>query len=131
MVNKSNTAKKNNKKKNILLGNVYVKATFNNTIVTVTDKQGNVISWSSAGKKGFKGSKKSTPYAAQVITQDSISRAMERGLKSVDIVVRGPGSGREAALRAIQAIGELKVTSITDDTRYPHNGCRAPKKRRN
>ena len=120
---------KKKEKKNVVNGNVYVNATFNNTIVTITDKQGNVISWSSAGSKGFKGSRKSTPYAAQVAADDAAGKALEHGLKNITVEVKGPGSGRETALRALQARG-FKITSIKDMSPMPHNGCRPPKKRR-
>jgi len=120
---------KKKEKKNVINGNVYVNATFNNTIVTITDKQGNVISWSSAGSKGFKGSRKSTPYAAQVAADDAAGKALEHGLKNITVEVKGPGSGRETALRALQARG-FKITSIKDMSPMPHTGCRPPKKRR-
>ena len=120
---------KKKEKKNVVNGNVYVNATFNNTIVTITDKQGNVISWSSAGSKGFKCSRKSTPCAAQVATADAAGKALEHGLKNITVEVKGPGSGRETALRALQARG-FKITSIKDMSPMPHNGCRPPKKRR-
>ena len=120
---------KKKEKKNVLNGNVYVNATFNNTIVTITDKQGNVISWSSAGLKGFKGSRKSTPYAAQVAADDAAAKALEHGLKNISVEIKGPGSGRETALRALQARG-FKITSIRDASPMPHNGCRPPKRRR-
>ena len=110
-------------------GKVYVQATFNNTIVTFTDLQGNVIAWGSAGKSGFKGSRKSTPYAAQVAAQLTTRTAMEAGLREVDVLVQGPGPGREAAIRSLQQAG-LRVRSIMDITPIPHNGCRPPKKRR-
>ena len=116
-------------KKNIQTGIVHIQATFNNTIVTVTDVTGNVISWSSAGTKGFKGSRKSTPFAAQVVSSDAIKKAMDHGLKKVTVQVKGPGSGREAAIRAIAAAG-VQVISIRDITPIPHNGCRPPKRRR-
>jgi small subunit ribosomal protein S11 len=106
-----------------------VQATFNNTIVTLTDPTGNVISWSSAGANGFKGSRKSTPYAAQVTAEQAARRAMEHGLRQVDVFVTGPGSGREMAIRALQTSGVM-VVSITDTTPIPHNGCRPPKRRR-
>ena len=115
-------------KKNITAGIAFVNATFNNTIITITDESGNVISWSSAGAKGFKGSRKSTPYAAQLAAEDAGNKASEHGVKTVDIQVQGPGSGRESALRALQTIG-FQVNSIRDVTPIPHNGCR-PKKRR-
>ncbi len=120
---------KNRAKKNISVGVAHVNSTFNNTMVTITDTQGNTISWSSAGLKGFKGSRKSTPYAAQIAADDAAKKAMEHGLKTVDVLVVGPGSGRESALRAFQAAG-LVVTSIKDITSTPHNGCRPRKRRR-
>jgi small subunit ribosomal protein S11 len=110
-------------------GTAHVQASFNNTIVTLTDPVGNVLSWGSAGASGFKGSRKSTPYAAQITAEGAARRAMEHGLRQVDVFVKGPGSGREAAIRALQGAG-LQVTSITDVTPIPHNGCRAPKRRR-
>jgi small subunit ribosomal protein S11 len=110
-------------------GQAHVQASFNNTIVTLTDPTGNVLAWGSAGASGFKGSRKSTPYAAQVTAEGAVRRAMEHGLRQVDVFVKGPGSGRESAIRALQATG-LMVTSITDVTPIPHNGCRAPKRRR-
>ena len=115
--------------KNIASGIAHILATFNNTIVTITDLRGNVIGWSSAGKCGFRGSKKSTAYVAQVVAQDASRQAMGHGLKEVQVLVKGPGMGREAAIRALQAIG-LEVTSITDNTPVPHNGCRPRKQRR-
>ncbi len=118
------------KKKNVTTGVVHIHASFNNTIITVADLQGNVLSWSSAGKHGFKGSRKATPYAAQVATQDAVETAMKLyGLNTVSIEVTGPGVGRESALRAIQAAG-LGATLITDKTYHPHNGCRPAKRRR-
>lgn len=120
---------KNRAKKNISVGVAHVNSTFNNTMVTITDTQGNTISWSSAGLKGFKGSRKSTPYAAQIAADDAAKKAMEHGLKTIDVLVVGPGSGRESALRAFQAAG-LVVTSIKDITSTPHNGCRPRKRRR-
>lgn len=120
---------KNRDRKNISVGVAHVNSTFNNTMVTITDTQGNTISWSSAGLKGFKGSRKSTPYAAQVAADDAARKAQEHGLKTIDVLVQGPGSGRESALRAFQAAG-LIVTSIKDITSVPHNGCRARKRRR-
>lgn len=117
-------------KKNIQAGNVYIQATFNNTIVTITDKQGNSFAWSSAGSLGFKGSKKSTPYAAQVTATTATQRAMDGGLKSVDVFVKGPGIGRDMAIRALSNAG-LKIESIRDTTPIPHNGCRPRKKPRN
>ncbi len=115
--------------KNIFSGFAHVLSTFNNTIVTITDLQGNVIGWSSAGKVGFKGSRKSTAYAAQMVAQDASRQAMGHGLKEVEVLVRGPGAGRESAVRALQAIG-LDLTVIRDVTPVPHNGCRPPKQRR-
>ena len=116
-------------KKNISSGIAFVNATFNNTIISITDDHGNVLAWSSAGTKGFKGSRKSTPYAAQVAADDVASKAQEYGLKTLNVQVKGPGSGRETALRALQARG-FKILSIVDKTPMPHNGARAPKKRR-
>ena len=116
-------------KKNVVVGVAHVAATFNNTIVTITDTAGNAISWSSAGMMGFKGSRKSTPYAAQVAAEDAAKKAVEHGMRTLDVEVSGPGSGRESALRALQAVG-LTVTSIRDVTPIPHNGCRPPKRRR-
>ena len=116
-------------KKNIQNGIVYVTSTFNNTMVTITDVQGNTISWSSSGARGFKNSRKSTPFAAQIAAGDAASKAMEHGLKTVQVFLKGPGSGREAALRALAGAG-LKVTTIRDITPIPHNGCRPPKRRR-
>jgi small subunit ribosomal protein S11 len=110
-------------------GTAYVRSSFNNTIVTLADPQGNVLSWGSAGATGFKGSRKSTPYAAQITADGAARRAMEHGLRQVEVFVKGPGAGREAAIRAIQAAG-IQVVAITDVTPIPHNGCRAPKRRR-
>ncbi len=110
-------------------GKAYIQSTFNNTIVTLTDPAGNVVSWSSAGSNGFKGSRKSTPYAAQVTAEQAARKAMEHGLRQVDVFVRGPGSGREMAIRSLQTSG-VAVMSITDTTPIPHNGCRPPKRRR-
>jgi small subunit ribosomal protein S11 len=115
--------------KNVYIGIAHISATFNNTIVSITDMNGNVIGWSSAGKCGFRGSKKSTAYVAQVVAQDASRQAMGHGLKEVSVRVKGPGTGRESAIRALQAIG-LEVTSITDVTPTPHNGCRPRKQRR-
>lgn len=120
---------KKKEKKNIPFGKVYISATFNNTIVSVTDLEGNVVSWSSTGLHGFKGSRKSTPYAAKIVGEDAINKALEHGLKQVQIIVKGPGSGRESALRAVASSG-IRVTQITDTTPVPHNGCRPPKRRR-
>lgn len=111
------------------IGQAHIQATFNNTIVCVTDLEGNVITWTSAGSAGFKGSRKSTPYAAQVAAQQTAKKAMDHGIREVDIFIKGPGPGREAAIRSLQAAG-LNVRSITDVTPIPHNGCRPPKKRR-
>ena len=116
-------------RKNITSGIAHVLATFNNTMITISDAQGNAISWASAGQQGFKGSRKSTPYAAQLAAEDAGKKAMEHGMKTVVIEVKGPGSGRESALRALQAVG-LTVTSISDVSGIPHNGCRPPKRRR-
>ena len=126
---KSKFKNKKKEKKNVTSGKAFVNATFNNTIVSITDKSGNVLSWSSAGSKGFKGSRKSTPYAAQVAADDAAIKASEYGLKTIDVEVKGPGSGRETALRALQARG-FKILSIKDTSPIPHNGCRPPKKRR-
>ena len=122
-------AKKRKTKKSIQTGIVHVQSTFNNTIITITDVSGNVISWSSAGARGFKGSRKSTPFAAQVAAGDAAAKAMEHGLKNVTVLVKGPGAGRESALRALAAAG-LKINLIRDVTPIPHNGCRQPKRRR-
>ena len=116
-------------RKNITNGVVHVNSSFNNTMVTITDVQGNTIAWSSSGLMGFKGSRKSTPYAAQMAAEDAGKKASEHGLKNVDVEVSGPGSGRESALRALQSIG-FTITSIRDVTPIPHNGCRPPKRRR-
>lgn len=116
-------------RKNISSGVAHVSATFNNTMITITDAQGNTISWSSAGMMGFKGSRKSTPYAAQLAAEDAGKKAMEHGMKTLEVEVRGPGSGRESALRALQATG-FQITSITDVTPIAHNGCRPRKRRR-
>lgn len=116
-------------KKNILNGVVHIQSSFNNTMITITDVSGNVISWSSAGARGFRGSRKSTPFAAQVAAGDAAAKAMEHGLKNVTVMVKGPGSGRESALRALAAAG-LKISLIRDVTPIPHNGCRQPKRRR-
>jgi small subunit ribosomal protein S11 len=120
---------KRREKKNIPRGRAYIQATFNNTLVTITDPNGNVVTWASAGTVGFKGSRKSTPYAAQITAETAARKAMEHGMRQVDVYVKGPGSGREAAIRSLQAAG-LNVTSITDVTPIPHNGCRPPKRRR-
>ncbi|MBL6761319.1 MAG: 30S ribosomal protein S11 [PS1 clade bacterium] len=124
-----NTRVRRRERKNITSGVAHVNSTFNNTLITITDAQGNAISWSSAGSMGFKGSRKSTPYAAQVAAEDAGRKAMEHGVKTLEVNVRGPGSGRESALRALQAAG-FTITSICDVTPIPHNGCRPPKRRR-
>ncbi len=116
-------------KKNVVNGVAHIQTTFNNTIVTITDQSGNVIAWSSAGGLGFKGSRKGTPFAAQIASETAAKKAMEMGLKHVDVYVKGPGSGRETAIRALQASG-LEITLIKDVTPVPHNGCRPPKRRR-
>jgi small subunit ribosomal protein S11 len=116
-------------RKNIASGVAHVNATFNNTMITITDAQGNAIAWSSAGTQGFKGSRKSTPYAAQVAGEDAGKKAMEHGIKTLEVQVKGPGSGRESALRALQAVG-FTITAIRDVTPIPHNGCRPRKRRR-
>ncbi len=116
-------------KKNVASGVAHIQATFNNTIVTITDAVGNVISWSTSGAKGFKGSRKSTPFAAQVAAEDAAKKAQEHGMRNVVVLVKGPGAGRESALRALQAAG-LTITVIKDVTPIPHNGCRPPKRRR-
>ena len=128
-VKKKSYTKKKKTKKNILNGIAYVQSTFNNTIVSIADTSGNIISWASAGQKGFKGSRKSTPYAAQVAADAAAVKALESGMKILSVEVKGPGSGRETALRALQARG-FKITSIRDTTPMPHNGTRPPKKRR-
>ena len=116
-------------RKNITSGIAHVNASFNNTMITITDVQGNTIAWSSSGTQGFKGSRKSTPFAAQMAAEDAGRKAMEHGMRTVEVEVRGPGSGRESALRALQAVG-FAVTAIRDVTPIPHNGCRPPKRRR-
>lgn len=120
---------KKKEKKNILNGIVHIQSTFNNTIVTVTDPRGNIISWSSSGMQGFKGSRKSTPFAAQLAAEDAAKKAMEHGMKNVEVFVKGPGAGRESAVRALQSSG-FNVVLIKDVTPIPHNGCRPPKRRR-
>ena len=122
--------KKRKVKRNVEQGRIYIKATFNYTIMTITDAQGNAIGWSSTGVHGFKGSRKSTPFAARVAADDALKKAVESGMKSVDVFVKGPRSGRASALRAISAIEDLRITSINDITPVPHNGCRPPKQRR-
>jgi small subunit ribosomal protein S11 len=126
---KSSYSKKKKTRKNILTGVAYVQSTFNNTIISIADTSGNIVSWSSAGSKGFKGSRKSTPYAAQIAADSAATKALESGMKILSVEVKGPGSGRETALRALQARG-FKITSIKDTTPMPHNGTRPPKKRR-
>ncbi|HEX7103484.1 MAG TPA: 30S ribosomal protein S11 [Nitrolancea sp.] len=116
-------------RKNIPRGRAYIQSTFNNTMVTLTDQTGGVVAWSSAGASGFKGSRKSTPYAAQVAAETAARKAMEHGMRQVDVFIKGPGSGREMAIRSLQTTG-IQVTSITDVTPVPHNGCRPPKRRR-
>ena len=121
--------KKRRERKNIEKGAVHIQATFNNTIVTISDAEGNTISWASAGELGFKGSRKSTPFAAQSASETAAKAAMEHGLKTVEVFVKGPGSGRESAIRALETVG-LQITMIKDVTPVPHNGCRPPKRRR-
>ena len=121
--------KKRRERKNIEKGAVHIQATFNNTIITISDVEGNTISWASAGELGFKGSRKSTPYAAQSASETAAKLAMEHGLKSVEVFVKGPGSGRESAIRALETVG-LQITMIKDVTPVPHTGCRPPKRRR-
>ena len=124
-------AKKRKKKikKNVVMGVVHIKATFNNTLITITDTTGNAVSWSSAGSRGFRGSRKGTPFAAQIAAEDAAKKAVEHGMKSVSVMIKGPGAGRESALRAIASAG-LRVNFIRDVTPIPHNGCRPPKRRR-
>jgi small subunit ribosomal protein S11 len=116
-------------RKNVAIGQAHIQSTFNNTIISITDPTGNVVAWGSAGGQGFKGSRKSTPFAAQVTAEATARKAMEHGMRSIEVYVRGPGSGREAAIRSLQAAG-LEVSAITDVTPIPHNGCRPPKRRR-
>ena len=122
-------ARRRKEKRSVPRGQAHIKASFNNTIVSLTDPAGNVIAWASAGASGWKGSRKSTPYAAQVTAENAARKAVDQGLRTVEVFVRGPGAGREAAIRALEASG-LEVTAITDVTPIPHNGCRAPKRRR-
>jgi small subunit ribosomal protein S11 len=129
MATQKKRATKKAVKKNVPAGIAHIKSTFNNTIVTVTDVVGNVLSWASAGSRGFKGSRKSTPFAAQLAAEEAARRAMEHGVRSVAVFVKGPGAGRESALRALQQAG-FKITLIRDVTPVPHNGCRPPKRRR-
>ncbi len=127
---KQGTARvKRRERKNITSGVAHVSATFNNTIITITDDQGNTIAWASAGSRGFKGSRKSTPYAAQMAAESAGQKAQEHGMRTLEVEVKGPGSGRESALRALQAVG-FTITAIRDVSRIPHNGCRPPKRRR-
>lgn len=126
---KDKTRLRRKERKNITSGVAHVSASFNNTMITITDVQGNAIAWASAGKMGFKGSRKSTPFAAQMAAEEAGRKAMEHGLKTVEVEVKGPGSGRESALRALQSLG-LQITTIRDVTPIPHNGCRPPKRRR-
>lgn len=129
MANTTQTGKKKKRIQVDVSGKVYIKATFNNVIVTITDVYGNTISWSSAGKNNFKGSRKNTPFAAQVTAEAAAREAYDLGLRKVDVYVKGPGAGREAAIRSLQTVG-LEITSIRDITPIPHNGCRPPKRRR-
>ena len=129
MANVKKTTKKRRERKNVESGAAHIRSSFNNTIVTITDLQGNAISWASAGEMGFKGSRKSTPYAAQTAAETAAKIAMEHGIKTVEVYVKGPGTGREAAIRALQTTG-LNITLIKDVTPIPHNGCRPPKRRR-
>ncbi|WP_135077487.1 30S ribosomal protein S11 [Terasakiella sp. SH-1] len=129
MAKASRQTPRRRERKNIVSGIAHVNATFNNTIITIADAQGNAISWSSAGAQGFKGSRKSTPYAAQIAAEDAGKKAMEHGMKTLEVLVKGPGSGRESALRALNAVG-FTITSIKDVTPIPHNGCRPRKRRR-
>ncbi len=129
MPEKKRTKARKRERKSIPAGRAYIQSTFNNTIVTLTDPQGNVIAWGSSGTTRFKGSRKGTPYAAQLAAHDAARKAMEHGLRQVEVYVKGPGSGREAAIRSLQSSG-LYITSITDVTPIPHNGCRPPKRRR-
>ena len=126
---KTTTSRKRREKKNIERGTVHIQSTFNNTIVTIADMQGNAVSWASAGEMGFRGSRKSTPFAAQTAAETAAKVAIDHGMKTVEVYVKGPGSGREAAIRALQTVG-LEVTMIKDVTPIPHNGCRPPKRRR-
>ncbi|MEJ2047005.1 MAG: 30S ribosomal protein S11 [Dehalococcoidia bacterium] len=129
MVQKRRARGRRRERKSVPVGKAYIQSTFNNTIVTLTDPQGNVIAWGSSGTAGFKGSRKGTPYAAQLAARDAARRAMEHGLRQIEVYVKGPGSGREAAIRSLQSSG-LYITSIRDVTPIPHNGCRPPKRRR-
>jgi small subunit ribosomal protein S11 len=126
---KRRAVRKKKERKNVPRGVAHIQATFNNTIISITDPEGNVIAWSSAGTQGFKGSRKSTPFAAQLAAEDAARKAMEQGMRSVEVLIKGPGAGREAALRSLQAAG-FQITLIRDVTPIPHNGCRPPKRRR-
>ena len=126
---KKATRTRRRERKNVVVGQAHIQSTFNNTIISITDITGNVVSWGSAGSQGFKGSRKSTPYAAQMTAEATARRAMEHGMRTIEVFVRGPGSGREAAIRSLQAAG-LEVSAINDVTPIPHNGCRPPKRRR-
>ncbi len=129
MAREKTTRVRRREKKNISSGVAHVNATFNNTMITITDAQGNTIAWSSSGMQGFKGSRKSTPYAAQMAAEDAGRKAQEHGVRTIEVEVKGPGAGRESALRALQSVG-FTITSIRDVTPIPHNGCRPPKRRR-
>lgn len=129
MAQKKRTKTRRRERKSIPVGRAYIQSTFNNTIVTLTDEQGNAIAWGSSGTAGFKGSRKGTPYAAQVAARDAARKAMVHGLRQIEVYVKGPGSGREAAIRSLQSSG-LYITGIRDVTPVPHNGCRPPKRRR-
>lgn len=126
---KRRTVRKKKERRNIPRGVAHIQSTFNNTIITITDIEGNVVAWSSAGTQGFKGSRKSTPFAAQLAAEDAARKAMEHGMRHVEVLIKGPGAGREAALRSLQAAG-FQITLIKDVTPIPHNGCRPPKRRR-
>jgi small subunit ribosomal protein S11 len=126
---KKRVVRKKKEKRNIPRGVAHIQSTFNNTIVTITDTEGNVVAWSSAGTQGFKGSRKSTPFAAQLAAEDAARKAQDQGMRSVEVLIKGPGAGREAALRALQSTG-FQITLIKDVTPIPHNGCRPPKRRR-
>ena len=128
MVTKTTKSKKK-LKKNVVTGTAHINSTFNNTIITITDTTGNTISWSSSGNKGFKGSRKSTPFAAQLAAEEAGKKAMEHGMKNIEVIVKGPGNGRESAIRALNSTG-LNITIIKDSTPIPHNGCRPSKRRR-
>jgi small subunit ribosomal protein S11 len=126
---KRRAVRKKKEKKNVPRGVAHIQATFNNTIISITDPEGNVVAWSSAGTQGFKGSRKSTPFAAQLAAEDAARKAMDQGMRFVEVLIKGPGAGREAALRSLQAAG-FQITLIRDVTPIPHNGCRPPKRRR-